>query len=602
MDVSNESGSGVTAGIRFAAGWWPKAVRSGNDGTMELSLWPRENEVGYWIRYGSHTTFEIMYDFHTKDNNPAAVMKKFQYPLVAKAHPEWYIENAQGIYPLYKFISSSDEAMFFQDRKWEYLVGERYPQMKIYRYHYWGTGGPRNQHDFARIDLVNFLRETGDVIRGSQYFLGAEARFNYNADWSVYHSDNFDLSTVERGIWQLPSPAKDSEKADLAKVVFEFEHPHWYGLPLYYYVTGDERIKEAILDWGEYVKKTHINLTMGPWPRVWGWGMYSLAAMYDFSGDEEYMNIADANFLWLLNNRMNAEDPTGNLFIDLNRGYVAGGLGSGWLEDEPGIKPGLMTGYAIFDGLYNYYLHMDDDNPLKERAADVLEGLSEFFYREPYFEGTKKIGGKEHWAFWLPYVYTLDDKSMSNHGYRLILQALYVNIYDYLANGGDRWLERMDKILRMAGWDRSGMWGHWGYIDHPGLQAMLYTRSHPRADTVPPSPVTNLVAKVDGKDAILSWAAPVDAVRYQIKYSTKKLVESLEFDPETRTYRYEPTGHANWWAGENVLDEPKPAKYGETQNYTLKGLEPGKYYAAIRSWDAASNRSAISNVVKVVVK
>ena len=601
MDVSNAKGAGVTAGIRFAAGWWPKAIRARNDGTLEVSLWPREKEAGYWIRFGSHTTFEIMFDFHAEANEPVAVMKKFQYPLVAKAHPDWYSANSEGIYPLYKFLSSGDEAKFFKDKRWEYLVGQRYPKMEIFRYHYWGTGGPRNQHDFARIDLVNFLRETGDALRGSEYFLGAEARFNYNADWSIYHSDNYDLSATGKGIWQLPSPPENSDKAELAKVFFEFEHPHWYGLPLYYYLTGDERIKEAVMDWAEYVKKTHVNLTPGPWARIWGWGMYSLAAMYEFTGDKEFMTIGDANLRFLLDNRMDPDRPPTNLFIDWDRGYIACRTGYNW-DTNPTIKPGLITGYAIFDGLYNYYLHMDEDNPLKEKSADVLEGLSEFFYREPYFEGTKNKGREDHWAFWLPYVYNLDDKLKSNHAYRLILQALYVNLYDYQANGGDRWLERMDKILRMAGWDQSGMWGHWGYIDHPGLQAMLYTRSHPRADTLPPSPVTNLVAKVDGKDAILSWAAPVDAVRYQIKYSTKKLVESLEFDPETRTYRYEPTGHANWWAGENVLDEPKPAKYGETQNYTLKGLEPGKYYAAIRSWDASNNRSSISNVVKVVVK
>ena len=131
---------------------------------------------------------------------------------------------------------------------------------------------------------------------------------------------------------------------------------------------------------------------------------------------------------------------------------------------------------------------------------------------------------------------------------------------------------------------------------------MLYTRSHPRADTVPPVPITNLTGNSTGKDAVLSWSAPAEAVRYQIKYSTKKLVESLEFDPDTRTYRYEPADHANWWAGENVQDEPTPAKSGETQNYIIKGLKPGHYSVAIRSWDASNNRSSISNLVKITVE
>lgn len=599
VDISDAQGVGVTVGVRFTAGLWPKSLHARGDGTVEVGLWPKDNEVGYWIRYGSHNTFEVMYDFHVEQVDPSSSMKKFQYPLVAKASVEWYNLNVDGIYPLYNFVSFEDEKDFFKKRGWEYRVGWRRPKMKVWRYHYWGHGGFLNQHDFARIELVNFLREDQDVMRAGEYFLGAEARFNYNADWSIYHSDDYDLSQVERGIWRLPDPDKNRDKAQLAKVVFENEHPHWYGLPLYYYITGDERIKDAILDWGEYIKKTHVNLTMGPWQRVWGWGMYSLAAIYEFTGDKEFMDIADKNFRWFLNNKMDISHPTRNIFIDWERGYIAGGGGSGWNKD-PGIKPGLMTGYAVFDGLYNYYLLMDSKNPLKEKVADVLEGISDFFYREPYFEGEK--GPKKHWAFWLPYVYNLADKSKSVHSYRLILQAFYVNLYDYLSNGGERWLERMDKLIRMAGWDESGIWEHFGYIDHPGLQSMFYTRMHPRADSTPPEPVNDLKVEIDGNKVVLSWTVPADAIRYQIKFSTKKLVESLEFDPDKRVYKYDPSEYANWWAGENVPDEPPPRKPGETQNYILRGLQPGHYYFALRSWDASNNRSRISNLAEVEIK
>ena len=53
---------------------------------------------------------------------------------------------------------------------------------------------------------------------------------------------------------------------------------------------------------------------------------------------------------------------------------------------------------------------------------------------------------------------------------------------------------------------------------------------------------------------------------------------------------------------DDLPNEPKPTKNGETQNYTLKDLQPGSYYVAIRSWDEFNNRSAISNVVKVIIK
>ncbi len=597
MDVSDREGAGATIGIRFMAGHWPKSLRINGRGIMSVGLWPKENDVGYWIRYGSHNTFEVMYNFHSEAADPAKAMKEFQYPLTARASVDWYNSNVNGVFPLYHFVSFAEEKKYVEDNNWKYNMGNRNPRMKVWRYHYWGHGGFLNQSDFAQIALVNFLRQRSDISKAGNYFLSAEARFNYNADWSVYHSDDYDLSTKEKGKWRIKQPKENNEKVNLAKVVFEWEHPHWYGMPLYYYMTGDERIREAVLEWSEYVKKTHVKMTIGPYPRVWGWGMYTLASMYEFTGDKSFMDLADKNFRWLLKQKLDKERPWRTLFINWNRGYIAGGSGSGW-KKYPGIKPGLMTGYIIFDGIYNYYLHLDENSPYKDRAFDVLEGLSDFMYREPYVEGTKK----GHWAFWLPYVYNLADKSRSNHEYRLLKMALYVNVVPYLSNGGDKLLERMDKIIRMAAWDRSSIWQGYGFIDHPGLQAILYQRLHPRKDVNAPPQILNLSAAVKGREVVLKWTSPQDAVKYQIKYSKRKLVESLGFNPDTRTYKYNPPEYANWWAGKNVSSEPLPLEPGSKQVFVIRGLKTGSYYFAIRSWDADSNRSSISNLVKVVIK
>ncbi|MBI5467817.1 MAG: hypothetical protein HY891_01680, partial [Deltaproteobacteria bacterium] len=238
----------------------------------------------------------------------------------------------------------------------------------------------------------------------------------------------------------------------------------------------------------------------------------------------------------------------------------------------------------------NYYLHMDGSNPLKKRVADVMEGISEFMYREPYFEGT--VRGKD--IIWLPYIYTLDDRSKSEHEYKTLRQAFYVNLIPYLLNGEERWLERMDKIIRTAALDSPD------HLDHPGLQSMIFLRTHPRADTLPPAPVKDLSARAEGSKVMLTWTAPEKAERYQIKYSEKKLVESLDFDPDKKVYRYDPAEYANWWAGENTTAEP--AAGGTTEKATINGLKPGRYYFAVRSWDSSNNRSRISNLAEVEIK
>lgn len=590
LDISDNNGNGLTIGIRFAAGLWPKSLRAFADGTIEVGLWPEENNVGYWIRYGSHNTFEVMYDFHNKNNDPVASMKKFQYPLVAKAPVEWYNSNTRGIYPLYNFVSFENEMKFIESKGWEYgnKARNRKEKMKIWRYHYWGWGGYWNQHDFARVNLVNFLRDTKNLARAGEYFLYSEARFNYNADWGIYHSDDYECTSCTKHGY---GPEKNGDKVVSAGVTYDFEHPHWYGLSLYYYLTGDERIKEAIYEWEEIIKEWYGKSWITVYPRYFGWEMYNLAAMYDFSGDSSFIKLADDLFLRLLNARLNIESPSQTIFVDRNRGYIAGGSGSGWGK-QAGLKPGLMTGYIIYDGLLNYYLHMDETNPLRERVADVLEGISEFMYREPYFEGN--VRGKH--IIWLPYVYNLEDRPRSDHEYRTLRQAFYVNLMPYLFNGEDRWLERIDKIIRTATLDATD------HLDHPGLQSMLYNRLHPKKDTSPPLPIVDLLSEVKGRDVILSWTVPADETRYQIKYSHKKLVESLEFDPDKRTYKYDPNEYINWWAGGNVSDEPKPNSPGTKQQYVLKNLKPGHYYFAIRSWDKFNNRSKISNLAEVEIK
>lgn len=589
VDISGPRGAGATVGVRYAAGQWPKALRAAADGNVSVGLWPEEKEGGYWIRFASHNTFEVMYDFHARKHNPEHSMKKFQYPLVAKAPVEWYNDCAEGLYPLYNFVSFEDESRLVKEKGWTYSKKalKRGEQMKVYRYFYWGWGGFPNQHDFARINLVNFLRDTEIAFRAGEYFLYSEARFNYNADWAVYHSDDYVCTDcTKRGY----GPQENRSKTIQAGVTYDYEHAHWYGMPLYYYMTGDERIKEAVEDFGDILKEWQAKNWIFVDPRHFGWEMYGLAAMYDFTGDPGYMKLADSLFARFLERKMDRVNPWRTIFIDWDRGYVAGGSGSGWKE-QAGLKPGLMTGYAIYDGLANYYFNMDEKNPLRERVADVMEGISEFMLREPYFEG--EVRGQK--ITWLPYVYNLEDRSKSVHEYRTLRQAFYVNLIPYAMNGEERWLERMDKLIMTAASSSPE------HLDYPGLQAIIHTRMKPGTEIKAPQPVADLTAAARGKDAVLSWKAPEGAVRYQVKYSRKKLVESLAFDPDERTYRHDPEEHANWWAGENVMEEPVPATSGAAQKFVVKGLKPGRYYFAIRSWSSSGKRSAISNVAEVVI-
>jgi hypothetical protein len=118
----------------------------------------------------------------------------------------------------------------------------------------------------------------------------------------------------------------------------------------------------------------------------------------------------------------------------------------------------------------------------------------------------------------------------------------------------------------------------------------------PRSDTTPPSSIQDLkTSSLSDGQLKLSWTAPQEAQRYQIKYASKPIVENINFLEEPDLV----DTHVNWWAATNLADEPMPASPGQSQEFTLKNLESGTYYFAIRSYDEASNISPLSNIDSV---
>jgi hypothetical protein len=99
----------------------------------------------------------------------------------------------------------------------------------------------------------------------------------------------------------------------------------------------------------------------------------------------------------------------------------------------------------------------------------------------------------------------------------------------------------------------------------------------------------------------LTWTAPKDdsgaAARYQVKWADLPIEDYGKYD-----YRQDEGKKHCWWITHNVSGEPAPGKPGKAESFTVADLAPGTYYFALRSFDAESNRSGMSNVVKVDVK
>lgn len=105
-------------------------------------------------------------------------------------------------------------------------------------------------------------------------------------------------------------------------------------------------------------------------------------------------------------------------------------------------------------------------------------------------------------------------------------------------------------------------------------------------DTIQPGRATDLaVTGSDSSGVTLSWTAKKDgpgggqASFYDLRYATAPITE------------------ANWDSAEHAVGEPAPASAGTVQSMAVPGLDPGVlYYFALRSADAHSNVSALSNL------
>ena len=144
---------------------------------------------------------------------------------------------------------------------------------------------------------------------------------------------------------------------------------------------------------------------------------------------------------------------------------------------------------------------------------------------------------------------------------------------------------------------------------------------HPRADQVPPAAVKDLAAEAAGDGAAkLAWTAPGgdgaqgQAARYQVKYSKVKMVErvtdwpppGVDMPAKAADYRKLADEHraqvCSFFQAYNVDGEPAPAAAGSKEKFEVKGLTPGQYWFAVKSFDSSQNISDLSNVVEVEVK
>jgi hypothetical protein len=371
------------------------------------------------------------------------------------------------------------------------------------------------------------------------------------------------MATYQNGISDVDAPDPDTFHGKGAGSIFDDEHPHWPSMILYYWLTGDERIREAIEDYGEYRRFRAGHPYWGAIHggglnhfRLWSRAFRDMALLYEFTGEPRYLESL-RTMAGALTGTIETGTSRGR---NLQRGYFYFGD-----PEDTRRRIHLFFLTEIHPIAVREVLRvLPEDDPLRETLRDYLTGLAWFTLREAQVD--PKAPG-------YPYGYYASEVNTETGNRGDQTGILLVHGYEQT---GDRAF--IDRARRLT----------WRVIEaqhelraselstHIRIHAWLH-RDRTAIDLIEPDAERNL----DGSWT-LRWRVPRGARRYVIRVGRKPLVANLDFDQATRTYRIDPRNAMNLWAAENLADEPRPLPAGHLQEWRTAVLPEGWDHFAVQ--------------------
>ena len=570
-ELRDDRGRGVTLGLRWMSAYWPAGFDLGSDGTASIELFSKKNpKTSLKLPFNRHEGRELIWDFNTQPTDNTKVLATLQYPLVARAPFSQY-QQTGVLFGQKEFVSVAEQAAFFAALgKSTLFTGFKNPAMTgVYRQWPWAMGSGDNQTDFPLNDLQDYLRAG---LPG--YYLAGEQRTLFNALTAVNYADDFAQNSKT-----LP-PVKDSnpKQPSLNGGTFDAEHAHMLSMPLYYFLSGNEEVKEAVLEYGEQLEgwqlRGYFPLPQTEYFRAWNRIYRNLALIYEFTCNlgpcnNAYRQIVEKATQALLDSR---DDP--GLGLKSPRGR---NLERGYLFWDTSLIPTLNE--RVVHSFFHIQIHFEamwqalrilnsygTPYPRSEDTEDYLLGLAQFFLDEYYDEfgtGLTQAGFQYNYALDKPYT-----PQTSVIPYDVSRAALFA----YAKTGNEAYLQKGYGMV----------WRTFKYAT-ARTPSELQDQALMSAYFRKPSTWKYLAPKVSktAEGYRMDWPLPVGAKKIQIKYADKPLVDSLGFNRAIRTYRYAPGSFATYFTAKNIANEPAPISGAGSQGIDLNNLSCGNscYFA-----------------------
>jgi hypothetical protein len=603
-DVSDGSGVGVSIGVYQLSAYSPKSLEFNAGGSdVRIGIWARQNSQPYYQTWPQWSTHDLYLNFHAAAASPANEFLKFQHYLVGRAPIAHY--NAAKVFA-YPLIDPTVEDNFYKATAAAAApaltasticciqdVGtttSNWP-LNVFRFYAWGSGGGANQTEFRWSYLLNFLTRgmTGRYLNAAHFY-------RFQSESAFPHSDGFNWRDQTGQYDGFGFPTATSANSSLSfRNWKDQEHGHWYGMTDYYFLTGDEAIKEALLDGPKdwfLNPNTYQNGVAG--------GLYNTRSIAgQLIGAARFATflaaIGDPDAAGVLaqgTNTYNTQVKPELCVSGYPVGCVVGPVDGGpWTTQGVSRTRGVPWGAAGSSGSWCGVSHSYRVNSSFQPAI-LAQGLLEF--REAkgaawteYWNSLDLAYGMARWNLSENYV---DDNSgrWDTNGFRFGLALDVRNncpgespepdfppvatqttamtfLAKYLVDGTTDWATKFKINVQK---DAAALGITTSDFGNYQLATIINALTNPTSAALNALAITGFTVNGGGSYTI-SWAVPANTQTYRIKWGPKRIVDWVGFDPANNVFTGDPASTMPWFAAANVPTLPVPASAGTIQSLTI---------------------------------
>jgi hypothetical protein len=436
--------------------------------------------------------------------------------------------------------------------------------------------------EFRLSHLFNFIRRgfTGAYLDAASYY-------KMVAQQGFAMSDGFDWRTRTGNTDSTGNPTQASANASLGTRNWaDIEHTHAYGIMDYYAMSGDETVRDAII---EGPKDRFMNTsTIVNTGRIWNARAVGNYLMWDARLYRFLSSIGDPDAPALLTqgqttyNLQIKDDlcvsghPAGCTFSLTGTDTTPYGRGTSrtrgvpyqWgqtITQEGGCT---STGRAaapfqtsiLLQGLWEFREAQGPGWADYTQAFDLAYGMAQWALTEAYNDDGTAAWNRNGFRYYI----SLDvPNACDTYNYRVLSnQTVWFPFYIKAKyEGSTSWNRMMQHVLQ-----RNISTTTTDEFYHFTAAAPIYAYLHPSGRTLQTAPITN-VASSGGGTYTISWSVPAGAVSYRIKWSPKRIVDWIGFEPGTNKFIGDPATTANWFAATDAANIPAPS--GGTQSLTI---------------------------------